>query len=142
MLFELAVSTAMVLASVVFHGVGLVALGRVLRLDRSRTYSFGALSTRGLGLTVAVVLGLFVLHGVEIWAYALLYHLTGAVEDVREAVYFSTITYGAIGYGDGPISDDWKLVAGIEGINGVLLIGWSVAFFVTVMDRFSLRRRG
>ena len=141
MLFELAVATAMVLVTVVFHGVGLLTLGRLLGLDRTRHFEFSALSHRGLGLVVSAALGLFVLHGIEIWAYAILFHWTDAVPDLRDAVYFSTITYGAIGYGDGPITKDWKLVAGIEGINGVLLMGWSVAFFVTVMDRLATHNR-
>jgi hypothetical protein len=89
------------------------------------------MSLRGLALTTGAALGLLVLHGVEIWAYAALFHLTGAVSGMRDAVYFSTITFGAIGYGDGPVAEPWKLVAGIEGINGVVLMGWSAAFLVT-----------
>lgn len=32
----------------------------------------------------------------------------------------------------------WRLVSAIEGVNGILLLGWSTAFFVTVVAR--LRR--
>lgn len=141
MLFELSIATLMVLGTVLFHGLGLQALSRLIGMDSTRRYGFGMMSLRGLGLTTGAALGLLVLHGVEIWTYALLFHLTGAVPDIRDAVYFSTITFGAIGYGDGPITEHWKLVAGIEGINGVILIGWSVAFLVTVMDRLAIHQR-
>jgi len=141
MLFELSVATPMVLGSVLFHGLGLQGLARLLGLDATRHYEFGMMSLRGLGLTTGAALGLLLLHGVEIWAYAVLFHLTDAVPGMRDAVYFSTITFGAIGYGDAPIAESWKLVAGIEGINGVILIGWSVAFFVTVMDRLATHHR-
>ena len=59
----------------------------------------------------------------------------GAVETLRDAVYFSTITYGAIGYSDEKMAEQWHLVSAIEGINGIVLIGWSTAFFVTVIGR-------
>ena len=141
MLFELGVASLMVLGTVIFHGLGPQALSRILGLDSTRHYEFGMMSMRGLALTTGAALGLLVLHGIEIWAYAVLFHVTGAVPGMRDAVYFSTITFGAIGYGDGPVAEPWKLVAGIEGINGVVLIGWSVAFLVTVMDRLATHRR-
>lgn len=84
------------------------------------------------------ILGIFGLHRVEIWLYAFLYVALGAVEGLRDAVYFSTITYGAMGYSDGVMAERWRLVSAIEGINGIILIGWSTAFFITVIAR--LRR--
>jgi hypothetical protein len=36
------------------------------------------------------------------------------------------------------MAESWRLVSAIEGINGIILIGWSTAFFVTVIAR--LRR--
>ena len=39
------------------------------------------------------------------------------------------------GYDDDSISQSWRMVAAIEGLNGVVLLGWSTAFFVTVVAR-------
>lgn len=87
--------------------------------------------------SLGLVLGLFVLHGVEIWFYAFFYLLVGAIGDLETAVYFSTISYAGIGYDDRYILASWRLIAAIEGINGLLLLGWSTAFFVTMVARFS-----
>lgn len=132
---ELALSTVMVLTTVAIHGVGLHVLrGFFDYVGRHRPH--GALHFSRKGLMVGViVLGFYVLHGLEIWLYAVVYLLIGAVENLRESVYFSTITYGAIGYTDIHIAQNWKLVGAIEGINGVLMLGWSTAFFVTTMVR-------
>lgn len=134
--FELPVATAMVLITVVIHSLGLLLLGRGLE---SMTGSGGTrltpLSWEGWLVTVGLVLGLFVLHGLEIWLYAVLFVRLNAVPDIREAVYFSTSSYGSIGYGDEAIDAQWKLLGAIEGINGSILLGWSVAFFVNVMAR-------
>jgi hypothetical protein len=132
MLIELIVAAVMVMITVTMHGAGLYALARVLRLEAQEAVErhIDAISWRSGGIMLAIVMGIFVLHGAEIWIYAGFYHAVGAVADFRTAIYFSTITYGAIGYNDSAIAVDWHLVAAIEGINGVLLIGWTTAFFV------------
>ena len=87
-------ATAMVTLTVLIHGVGLLALSRVLRIEAREEAAerIDPLSPRGAGVTIGIVLGLFFLHGIEIWLYAFLYHLLGAVDGLRNAVYFSTIT--------------------------------------------------
>ena len=89
--------------------------------------------------TLLLVLALFALHGAEIWLYAALYVALGAVGNLETAVYFSTIAYGGIGFTDAYIAQGWRLLGAIEGVNGALLIGWSVAFFVTVVARLGGR---
>ena len=138
MALELLVATVMVLLPVGIHGLGLLSLGRMVAAADARATGavrVNPLSRRGAWLTFGLVMGLFLIHGLEIWSYAFLFHLLGAVPDLREAVYFSTISYGSIGYGDSSISADWKLLGAIEGVNGAILLGWSIAFFVTVMGR-------
>ena len=140
MFAELGIATLMVILTVMIHGAGLLSLARILRLEAREEAAahIDALSLRGMIATLAVILGLFALHGIEIWLYAFLYEAIGAVQGIRESVYFSTITYAAIGYDDGAMAERWRLVSAIEGINGIILIGWSTAFFVTVVAR--LRR--
>ena len=138
---ELLLATAMVLATVSIHAIGLYALSRLLRIEEleEQEEQIHPLSGRGIVATLTVALGLFVLHGIEIWLYAFVYLAIGAVDGLRESVYFSTITYGAIGYSDAAMAPGWRLVSAIEGINGIILIGWSTAFFVTLVARM---RRG
>lgn len=137
MMIELLVATFMVLATVFIHTMGVLLLGRLARLEQREEMNLGIspFSFAGVTMIMTVVLGLFVLHGLEIWLYAALYLQLGAIGSLREAVYFSTQTYAAIGYSDNAIADAWRLVGAIEGINGLLLLGWSTAFFVTVMRR-------
>ncbi len=140
MIDQLAVATLMVLLTVALHGAGLLGLARLLNVEsrEEREAHLSPTSLRGLVTTLGMVLGLFTLHGLEIWLYALLYRLLGALPDIETAVYFSTITYGTVGYHDAGMAHSWRLVAAIEGMNGVLLMGWSTAFFVALVAR--LRR--
>ena len=51
-------------------------------------------------------------------------------------MYFSAETYTSLGFGDvtplGPI----RLLAGVEALNGLLLIGWSASYTFIAMERF------
>jgi hypothetical protein len=137
LLSELLVSSALVVATVAMHALG---LGLVRRL------ADGLLAGRTKGLPrirliLLVVLGLFVLHGLEVWLYGGVYVLLSAVESLRDGVYVSTLAYATLGYSEAAVAERWHLVAAIEGINGILLLGWTTAFFVTTMERVDKRRR-
>ncbi len=137
MFIQLAVATMMVLLTVAIHAMGLLGLSRLLRRESQEELEehISPLSLRGLLSTLGLVLGLFTLHGLEIWLYGLLFLALGALPDLETSVYFSTITYGTVGYDDHGIAHGWRLVAAIEGINGVLLLGWTTAFFVSLVVR-------
>tara|TARA_R110002033_G_scaffold102791_3_gene150708 strand:- start:35 stop:463 length:429 start_codon:yes stop_codon:yes gene_type:complete len=135
MIAQLAVATGMVLLTVVIHGAGIFALGRFLRIEAREEAEehIHPMSLHGVGVTLVLVLGLFLLHGIEIWTYAIVFLLLDALPNLGEAIYFSTITYATTGYDDASISQSWRMIAAIEGLNGVILLGWSTAFFVTVV---------
>ena len=99
MLLQLLIATVMVLLTVTMHGAGLAVFGRVLRVEQLQEVQRHTppLSPRTLVFTLGLVIGLFALHGLEIWTYAALYLGLGAVKDLATGVYFSTITYGGIG---------------------------------------------
>ncbi|MCY7281223.1 MAG: two pore domain potassium channel family protein, partial [Sphingomonas bacterium] len=80
MLLELVLSTLMVSLTVSIHGVGLYLLARLLRLELREEAQghIRPLSLRAMAATLVVILGLFALHGVEIWLYAFLYLALGA----------------------------------------------------------------
>ena len=127
----------MVIATVTLHGIGLAVLARGTSGERhaEKAHHLAPMSLRAIGFMLMIVLSLFLLHGVEIWAYATLYRWIGAQPHFEAALYFSTISYAAIGYNDASMPHAWRLLGAIEGINGVLLLGWSTAFFVNLLGR-------
>jgi hypothetical protein len=82
-----------------------------------------------------VVLGVILIHAVEVWLYAGLYLALDALPDLETAVYFSTTSFTTIGYGDVVLDKRWRLIGAIEGANGLLLFGWSTAFLFSVISR-------
>jgi hypothetical protein len=99
MVLQLATSTIMVLLTVMMHGLGVALLGRAMQNEvrQEREHHVPSLSGRSFGFTLAQVLALAGLHGLQIWGYAFLYEAIGAVPKLETAVYFSTISYAVNG---------------------------------------------
>ena len=134
-LANLILATVMVAVTVAVHYGGLVALLALLR-NRPRRTANRPLVLQGSAV-LFVVLSLMLLHAVEIWLYAGLYIIAGAIPDLETALYFSTASFTTIGYGDVVLGPDWRLIGAIEGANGLLLFGWSTAFLTTTASQLS-----
>lgn len=122
---------------VVIHGVGLFSLARALRTETAveRLKRVAPLSPRGVAFTLGIVVAILALHGLEIWLFAFVYMGTGAIPGLEDALYFSTISYSTVGYNDTHIDPDWRLLGAFESILGMVLIGWSTAFFFRMLGR-------
>jgi hypothetical protein len=141
MWMNLACGSALIATTVIIHTFGLIVLTGAMTL----IIRWFRLHRHGFGKTVAMVttvLGLFVVHTVEVWAWAAAYFLLGALPDFPTALYFSTVTFSTIGFGDVILSEDWRLFSGLEGVNGFLLIGWSTAYLVAASTRYGPFRTG
>lgn len=138
---QLAASTGIVGCTVVVHLVGLLFLLRLLQLHTRRAPSLHPFLDQA-AVILGAAFGLFVLHAVEIWAYAAFYMAVREVPSLEDALYFSTSTYATIGYGDILLSPRWRILGAIEGANGVILLGWSTAFFVSIVQRLRALEHG
>ena len=135
MLIQLALATVMVTATALVHLVGLAILTRMLR---SHSRIFRRLRLMPLTLLLGATIGIIAIHSVEIWLYALLYTGIGAFHHFEEALYFSTFTYAAIGYGDVLMPHDWRILGAIEGAVGIIMLGWSTAYLVSLLTQLKL----
>ena len=95
-------------------------------------------------IVIAVVLAV---HLIEASLYAIAYYviqtylqlgsLAGHLEgDALDFFYFSIATYTTLGIGDLHPSGAMRLVAGVESLNGLVLIGWSASFTYLTMEEF------
>lgn len=134
---EFAVSSVMVVLCVAIHGLGLFSLSRAMRTELAieRLQHIDPLSRRGAAFTLGMVVAIISLHGAEIWLFTGFYLLSGAIPTVEEALYFSTISYSTVGYSDIHITQEWRLLGAFESILGVILLGWSTAFFLRTLSR-------
>ena len=142
MLLNLLCGTALVASTVRIHTAGLLLLAR-LTPAVARRFGF---HNNDVGRTLVMtgsVLGIFLLHTIEIWLWAWGYLQLAAVTRFSDALDLSTAMFSTLGYGGGiEIFPDWRLLSALEGINGFILIGWSTAYLVGFSTRHGPFRAG
>lgn len=128
------IGALLVASTVIVHAVGTGAWLR--HLDHAtKKRDLNRILPRVLILTAVLFL---MLHLIEILLWALAYLYLPEIVDLKtfeEAIYFSIVTFTTLGYGDVTLSGDWRVLSGIEAINGIVLIGWTTAFLFSVMQR-------
>lgn len=134
----IALSAVLVLVTLYFHFVCL-KFGARLVFE-------GAIQVRWPVFVVVTVL--FAAHMVEVMLYALAFMLMEAlgmgtlkgipaasVQPLYDLFYFSIASYSTLGIGDILPTGHIRLVAGIESLNGLVLVAWSSSFTYLMMER-------
>jgi voltage-gated potassium channel Kch len=96
---------------------------------------------------LVVISSAFLAHAIEITLYALAVYFVVRLVDqasfvniahlsVNSALYFSAETFTSLGYGDMVPDGDLRLLAGVEALNGLLLVGWSISYTYFAMERY------
>lgn len=140
---QLGWATAVIMVCVAIHGFGLALLTWALHPadEDKRGTHLPPLSPRGILAMLGVVYALVILHGIEIWLFALFFHTVGAQPNLETSVYYSIISYGAIGYDDVAVASNWRVVGALEGICGIIMLGWSTAWFVRMLARIDFAEK-
>jgi hypothetical protein len=138
MLLAMAFSGALVLATILIHY-------EALRVTSEHLSDLPI--PRRLRILVVVV-AVFAAHTVEVWLYGLGYWLfsghfgvgelrgAGAVASFTDCIYFSAVTFSTVGFGDLTPHGALRLIAGVEGLNGLVLITWSASFTYFAMEKY------
>src|SRR3954449_5568034 len=135
---------AVMVASVVLVVTTILILYETLRLTSNH---LAELPLRPRARIIAVVLATFIGHTAAVWTYALAYWVLAVkwqvggfaglpVEGFQDCLYFSVVTYTSLGFGDHIPVSHARLIAGVEALNGLLLIGWSASFTYLAMERY------
>lgn len=137
MLKSVVVGMLLMAFNVAIHAVGSTLWIQYLRQKRAlktRPLPFGT-ALRVLSSTAIFIL---VLHIIEVTAWAVVYLSLNDIPELRtfeQATYFSIVTFTSLGYGDITLQGSWRLLSGIEAMNGIILFGWSTALLFTILQR-------
>ncbi len=137
LLLNLVAAALLVAVTFTTHFVGLLGLSAFLNHWQTRPTRLPAIAGQGASLLL-IVFALFALHSVQIWIYAGFYLLIGEFGALEPALYFSTVSFTTVGFGDLTLSRDWRMLSAAEAANGFFLISWSGAFLVGVTARLRL----
>jgi hypothetical protein len=134
--YVLLLALALVAATVLVHYEALRLIGSMLP----------RLPIRPHQRVVVVIAGCMLAHLVEVGLYALGYAylysgvtfgtITGDfLPNALDFFYFSLTSYTTLGIGDVYPSGPMRVMAGIESLNGFLMISWSASFTYVIMRR-------
>lgn len=144
-----------ILAGVIFTAMTSTIFYEILRLLR---YALPKLKKHPRLQINLFVFANFMAHSIGVLIYAAGYDFmenaglgaiavtAGEVGSVTSYIYFSASTYSSLGYGDIYPTGALRIVASIEVLNGLMMIGWSVSITYIAMQKFwdfkhfSLRR--
>lgn len=131
------IGTVLIAITVVIHALGTTVLVKHIAsrfLDKEGNWS----SRRVHGALTSAAVFLVFLHAVQIIIWAIVYKAlvpAGELADFEAAVYFSFVTFTTLGYGDITLSEGYRLLSGIQALNGILLVGWSTAMMFSLVQK-------
>lgn len=131
------IGALLVAITVVIHALGTTALVKYLAsrfMDEQGNWS----SRRVHAALISAAVFLVFLHAVEIIIWAIVYKLlvpVGELANFEAAWYFSFVTFTTLGYGDITLSEVYRLLSGIQALNGILLVGWSTALMFSIVQK-------
>ena len=134
MLTKLLIAWSLMALCVMVHAMGMTAL---LRWVSQAITRIGGRFWSSTWMLVRTAGWIILLHLIEITIWAFFYAWDHGMPDLPSALYFSAVTYTTTGYGDLVLPKEWRLVGGGEALTGILMCGWSAAFFFAVVSRMN-----
>jgi voltage-gated potassium channel Kch len=95
----------------------------------------GAMASKPATTTVIWILFLLIPIILDLTLWAAFYYASGALPSFEEALYFSTVTFTTVGYGDIVLDREWRQLATFEAVNGWIIFGWATALIMAVIQR-------
>jgi hypothetical protein len=140
MAHELIIAAALVAVTVALHAAGFALVLRWL-INHRAPLPAGAWPIMWLLVRIAWLL--ILIHSAEIAVWALFYRWEHCLPDAESAFYFSGVTYTTLGYGDLVLPREWRILAPVQALTGILMCGLSAGlFFATVTAIYRPRERG
>ena len=133
MLTEIAIAVVIVLVCLLVHVAGILLMAEWL-LQHRQYFERSSARTHFSILMIVLISGIMLLHVAESGLWATFYCTSELFQDFETSLYFSLVSYTAIGYGDVVLPQNWRLLGAIQGVSGVLLCGLSTAFIFAVMN--------
>jgi voltage-gated potassium channel len=141
MLTELSIAVAIVFVCLLLHVAGILLMAEWLLHHRQYFERSGARIHFSI-LMIVLISGIMLLHVAESSMWAMFYCASELFPNFETSLYFSLVSYTAIGYGDVVLPQNWRLLGAIQGVSGVLMCGLSTAFLFAIMNAMFKARTG
>jgi uncharacterized membrane protein len=132
----------LIVLTVIIHVLGLAYISR----KAIQIYEDGGRRRRHPQIALTAVLGSVtllatILHAAETAIWAAAYLGIGALPNYRSGMLYSLGAMTTYGHQDLFLKDSWKLLGGLEALNGWLLFGLSTAFLFWLIQQVTSGKR-
>jgi len=134
---EIVWGTIPLLVTLFIHGVGMHVVQRQFELRGARIYRAGR---HGELFFAAMILMMLATHLVEMIVWAATLNSLEAISGFRDAFYYAAGTYTTLGYAEGMLPHDWRLLGPMIAISGLFAFGWTTGVLVSLVAQ-SYRER-
>jgi voltage-gated potassium channel Kch len=124
------------LVTTIIHAGGMAVGLRWLIANYTNGWGMRSLLARSL-VVGALVLIMFATTLLEAGVWAATYFVLGVIAEFEKALYFSTVTYTTLGYGDVVLEEHWRLLSSFEAANGIIMFGWTTALIILAIRHVS-----
>ncbi|MEM7016119.1 MAG: ion channel [Pseudomonadota bacterium] len=90
---------------------------------------------KALAFTIAIVLWLLAGITVNTWIWVGIFLWYDAFDALEPALYFAIVTFTTLGYGDIAPGEEWRILAALSSVNGIIIFGLNTAFLVEFISR-------
>ena len=137
MFLQIALGSAIILATILVGGLGVWALETGLLLSHAWLIRPPHRIKMMVVLCGAAV-GVIALFTIGVWVWALTFVWLDVFESLEHSLYFALVTYTTLGFGDVLLPLEWRVLAGMASANGLLSMGIYTAILVEVVRQVRL----
>ena len=128
---EIVLGTIPLLLTLFIHGVGMHGVQRQFERRGARIFRSGSHGQIFMGAMILVMLAT---HLTEMLVWAAMINSIEAIDSFRDAFYYVAGTYTTLGYGEGSLPHDWRLIAPMIAISGLFAFGWTTGVLVNLVS--------
>jgi hypothetical protein len=137
MLVQFSVAVGLIVATIVIQALFMsTGLRTFKRIEHNRPTVIARNPTIA---TVIWIVFLIIPIVLDVTVWATFYYAQASLPNFEESLYFSTVTFTTVGYGDIVLGKEWRLLATFEAMNGWIIFGWATALIMTFIQRVYFR---
>jgi hypothetical protein len=136
MLQQIVLGSVLMVVTTFVHAACSIAALRALRMVHADRLSLGSWWVH-VSLIAMLVLMMFFAALIEVSIWAWVYLAVDAFSEVETALYFSTVTFTTLGYGDVVLEEGWRLLGSFQAANGTIMFGWTTALIFAFVHRLA-----
>jgi len=134
MIKQLAIGTIVISISIVIQ-VLFLGLTIEILLQLGSWLATPPLLFRSVIALILTVIWLVAGIGISVWLWAGIFLLLKIFSSLEPALYFCTVTFTTLGYGDITLDKRWRLLSSLIAVNGLIIFGINTAFLIDLIAK-------